>query len=219
MRKTEMRFRAFSLMELLVVIAIIAIVVSITFPLLVRAKRTAKGAVCISNLQQIYLASELYYQDHDGWTLPLSGLDVVQPYAKSNSIFSCPDDRFVKKQRNGFPVNLQTLWDAANQTFVDYKISYAYVGVPDITQSEWFWRHIQEKSNVGLYVCQWHGDAAPGDSPEFPNFNPPMEGIVYRVSFDGHFVKAKRQDPPNSFAVDDLFFHPWRRVPGGGLIE
>ena len=64
--------RAFTLIELLVVIAIIAILAAILFPVFAQAKNAAKQAVCISNMKQLGLASQIYLGDNDDVWYPIS---------------------------------------------------------------------------------------------------------------------------------------------------
>lgn len=56
--------RAFTLVELLVVVAIIAIIASLLFPALARAKGSSKRSACLSNLRQIGLGFSMYQPDH-----------------------------------------------------------------------------------------------------------------------------------------------------------
>ncbi len=58
--------KGFTLVELLVVIAIIAILASILFEPLLRARDMARRAVCASNLKQLYLGLMMYADDYDG---------------------------------------------------------------------------------------------------------------------------------------------------------
>jgi len=99
---------AFTLIELLVVIAIIAILAAILFPVFAQAREKARQATCLSNLKQIGMGLYMYAQDYDE-TLPFSSfsavpgqsvnsiqnpkwMDVIQPYAKSDRLFTCPSD-------------------------------------------------------------------------------------------------------------------------------
>ncbi len=70
MKKFTRKFKGFTLIELLVVIAIVSVLISFLLPALLEAKATAKRCVCISNLKQLYLATNLYLQDNDDVFFP-----------------------------------------------------------------------------------------------------------------------------------------------------
>jgi prepilin-type N-terminal cleavage/methylation domain-containing protein len=57
----------FTLIELLVVIAIIALLLTLLVPVVDRAQRVAREAVCASNLQQLTSTTLVYASDYDGY--------------------------------------------------------------------------------------------------------------------------------------------------------
>jgi len=61
------RRTGFTLVELLTVIAIIAVLAAILFPVFSSARAKARSARCLSNMQQIGQAIELYVQDNHGF--------------------------------------------------------------------------------------------------------------------------------------------------------
>ena len=68
--------KKFTLIEVLIVVAIIGILASLLLPSLRKSRRTAKTAVCLSQLKQCGVANQLYLDDNSGW-FPLS--EVNQP--------------------------------------------------------------------------------------------------------------------------------------------
>ena len=58
--------RAFTLIELLVVIAILAILAGLLLPVLARSKDATRRIKCASNLRQLSLATQMYWDDNGG---------------------------------------------------------------------------------------------------------------------------------------------------------
>lgn len=91
---------AFTLIELLVVIAIIALLAGILFPVLAKAREKARQTTCASNLKQLSVATNLYYQDWEGYFPKYGGVvpegapygfgNVLRPYVRSKEVFHCP---------------------------------------------------------------------------------------------------------------------------------
>ncbi len=72
-KKSLSKTRTFSLIELLVVIAIIAILASLLLPVLSKARKKSRQAVCLSNLKQNITGYHMFASDNDGkfpWAPP-----------------------------------------------------------------------------------------------------------------------------------------------------
>jgi len=62
--------KGFSLIELLVAVSVISLLMAILVPVLATARSQAYGAVCQSNLRQLFLANTGYSIENDGYYVP-----------------------------------------------------------------------------------------------------------------------------------------------------
>ena len=58
--------KRFTLLELLIVISILGILMTLLLPSLTNAKELSKKAVCMSNLKQVGIGTQLHLKDEDG---------------------------------------------------------------------------------------------------------------------------------------------------------
>lgn len=92
------QYRAFTLLELLVTVAIIAVLVSILLPSLGQSRDYAKQTVCLHNLREIGLASQLYVANYDYFPPAWQGsecrwMDLLKPFVgKKSGVYRCPAD-------------------------------------------------------------------------------------------------------------------------------
>jgi prepilin-type N-terminal cleavage/methylation domain-containing protein/prepilin-type processing-associated H-X9-DG protein len=62
-----MRRRAFTLIELLVVISVVAVLMAVLMPALASARQHSKTIICLSNLRQLAIASQVYVNNNNGY--------------------------------------------------------------------------------------------------------------------------------------------------------
>lgn len=98
--------KAFTLIEVLVSVAILTVAAAVVFPVLSKAKESARGIVCLSQFRQVSLASLLYQTDYDdSYALARyrtaidsnsandrTWVQLVLPYVNTYSMFKCPSD-------------------------------------------------------------------------------------------------------------------------------
>lgn len=177
-----MQRKAFTLIELLVVIAIIAILAAILFPVFAQAREKARAISCLSNENQIGLATMMYVQDYDEtyfqqlwpggcpnsqtgyWDTATPGQPtehwavLLFPYTKSAGVYVCPD-------YNGsvYTADL-ALWACGDPTkkmivpYVNYGTNESIFGTPSATTLA----TLQAPANVGIITDNSYVFGGPG---------------------------------------------------------
>lgn len=97
--KSQERARGFTLIELLVTIAIIGILASVVFASLNESRKKARDSRRLSEIKDIGLAAERYYQEDLNFVFP-DTLDQLAPYFPDSSYKKDPqgNDYVYKKQ-------------------------------------------------------------------------------------------------------------------------
>ncbi len=93
---------AFSLMELLVALGVIAILVTLSFPLIGKLRARAQRIQCMTNLRGLHTGAALYLQEHGMWPQISADADedgsdyaqawmtALQPFSVADKTWICP---------------------------------------------------------------------------------------------------------------------------------
>lgn len=155
---------AFTLIELLVVISIIALLIAILLPGLSRARKQAKGVVCLSNMRSLTNAVYLY-TDSSGGHFPTAGFthggdaddvarswvtQLAEDYGRNLEIARCPMDESEhfevalpdgRRRQTSFASNAYMVYPLAGQPVFD---RWERIRTPAATI---FWVELAEKGD------------------------------------------------------------------------
>lgn len=189
--------RGFTLIELLVVIAIIAILAAILFPVFAKARERARQTACVNNLKQLATATNLYYQDWDGYMLKFGGVvppgakfgfgNLLLPYVKSKGVFNCPSGSEPHTDGGTVHYNLCINWQVTHK---------------EISQDE-----MREPTRM-IYYFDCIGWTGPGIDVD-PSNEPQTDGMVRKTGANrspnqlGGLIFPGRHNGGNNIAYSD----------------
>lgn len=153
-----------SLVEILVVIGIIGLLAAIIFPIMNSAKSSALLTKEFNQLKQIYLANELYEQDHDQGALP-SLMQLAPTYLPVSSL-TCSSDVRHELELDEWPVNP---W-----------ILVIIPGEPTISDPPFYVNQRSETLVSYFYLKAWE-NRVPGRKSYFELRQEPEVGLVTGV--------------------------------------
>jgi prepilin-type N-terminal cleavage/methylation domain-containing protein len=162
----------FTLIETLVVVGIFAVLASVLFPALTRAKRKGRDAQCISNLRQQFLGLQGFvsshgvyplsptilpkgrYPDHDsGWMYSVQNEIATPSNADSewrwSGIWSCPSRRQLSRAELGGSYGY-------NSEGLGLSVDEGGLGLGGALCASVEWMGQLARGRIGSRVSQWH---------------------------------------------------------------
>ncbi len=151
-RKAE---KGFTLIELLVVIAIIALLLSILLPGLKKAKEQARKVVCLSNLNQLAKAIEMYEMDcNNKRFVARNDNDDTSKYWMGKLAPYAGNEAYGDQLREGEKIDLLLCPSAPYNKFElnpDLVVSSGQLGTATVPW-EWSWGTLTGLSTIGSYT-------------------------------------------------------------------
>lgn len=187
------KLNGFTLIELLTVVGIISVLAACVFGSLKGVREKAQGAACISNLNQIRIAAQLYSQDNNGYPPPGHFNQAMKPYVDvgqdnagehARSVWLCPSDKRVNKDTGIGPVSY-----AYNPTMLGWPQDSDGAGgsVSYFEQAKIRWNGVNQPSKKIMYL-----DAdAYFCNPQNRQAALRHSGAVNALFFDGHLETIK----------------------------
>jgi prepilin-type N-terminal cleavage/methylation domain-containing protein len=196
----------FTLIELLVVIAIIAILAALLLPALTGAKLRAQQIKCVSNLRQMEVARQLYYDDFGPFDYAASILSrpfsYLNPCGVTSGVLLCPSASITNSQGAAllgvWPGTADQTWSAVtindtNRMAGSYAFNLWLAQLPS-----------PESTNIAVVgEIGWFGKTIPTHPSQTPTFadavapnvrpfplEPPMDNLYNPVMPGGGFVMA-----------------------------
>lgn len=192
---------AFSLVELLTVIAVISVLSLLVVVGLNVVKENANQTKCAANLRQIYVACNLYSNEHSMKLIPANTLNALNDgdyLSKNSPVWICPTDEA--------PV----LGPDEDRLFTD--ISYArngeLTGFPRVNEGTGYW--VQSKASI-LQIPEPEKIAFWADASTYwMNQAPANRNVVFRhgghanvIFLDGH-IDSVAESEANDFYLNHM---------------
>jgi len=183
---------------LLTVIAIIAVLATLLSTALSSAKRKARQVACTSNLRQISLGFNMYFDDEQKRPNYLGAL-VTAKYLPAPAVLLCPEDktrnwgglvegmRFAESTAMLEAATATAAMKVAGRPEAMREIPYSYLH-PLSWEDEAWDRLVKADPSAGIAACQLHGLGKPNlASPSIRDF----QGLLLRAQRDGAVVKRQ----------------------------